>query len=206
MSFRGVGGYGQMGDPGFLSNIGHALIGGVTGFFTGGYPGAIAGAITGYGAATARPASMPGGSPPAVTPTTAAGTFGPTRLPAVIQPIGRAVGAVGSVLRTPGGAAIAGAAGGAALDTLLAHHAAAATGGLSTTRGFHMSKPYRCHGTVIPSHAVRNRRMNPCNVRALRRAARRAHSFLRISRKLTGYYTPHKHKGRAYIKARKRRG
>jgi len=50
----------------------------------------------------------------------------------------------------------------------------------------------------------KHRRMNPCNVHALRRASRRAHAFLRISRKLVGYYQPKKPKGRAFIKHRKK--
>lgn len=50
----------------------------------------------------------------------------------------------------------------------------------------------------------KRRRMNPCNVKALRRASRRAHAFLRLSNKLVRYYQPHKKKGRAYIKHKKR--
>jgi hypothetical protein len=48
------------------------------------------------------------------------------------------------------------------------------------------------------------RRMNPCNIKALRRASRRAHGFLRISRKLVGYYQPRKPKGRAFIKHKRK--
>lgn len=48
-------------------------------------------------------------------------------------------------------------------------------------------------------------RLNPFNPQALRRAARRAHSFLRMSRKLVRYYTPKAHKGRGYIKAGRKR-
>ena len=47
-------------------------------------------------------------------------------------------------------------------------------------------------------------RMNPTNIHALRRAARRAHAFLRISRKLIGHYQAKRPKGRAYIKHRKK--
>jgi hypothetical protein len=48
-------------------------------------------------------------------------------------------------------------------------------------------------------------RMNPYNPQALRRASRRAHAFLRGVRKLVGYYTAKPHKGRPYIKARRKR-
>jgi len=51
----------------------------------------------------------------------------------------------------------------------------------------------------------RRRRMNVCNVRALRRASRRAHGFLKISRKLVSYYQPKHPKGRAYIRAKRHR-
>ena len=47
-------------------------------------------------------------------------------------------------------------------------------------------------------------RMNPTNIHALRRAARRAHAFLRISRKLIGHYQAKRPKGRAFIKHRKK--
>jgi hypothetical protein len=46
--------------------------------------------------------------------------------------------------------------------------------------------------------------MNPCNIHALRRAARRAHAFLRISRRLVGHYQAKRPKGRAYIKHRRK--
>lgn len=51
---------------------------------------------------------------------------------------------------------------------------------------------------------VRNRHMNPTNVRALRRADRRAHSFLKIAKSVTRHYVAKQPKGRAYVKARKR--
>jgi hypothetical protein len=47
-------------------------------------------------------------------------------------------------------------------------------------------------------------RMNPFNPTALRRASRRAHAFLRMSRKLVRYYVGKAKKGKAYIGKRKR--
>lgn len=47
-------------------------------------------------------------------------------------------------------------------------------------------------------------RMNPTNFRALRRASRRAHSFLRIARSAVRYFTPKAPKGKAYVAFRKK--
>lgn len=52
---------------------------------------------------------------------------------------------------------------------------------------------------------VRNRHMNPTNVRALRRADRRAHSFLKIAKSVTRHYVAKQPKGRAYVSARRRK-
>lgn len=51
----------------------------------------------------------------------------------------------------------------------------------------------------------RHKRMNPCNVRALRRAIRRAHGFEKIARRVMRFTSPHKKKKFAGFKhARKR--
>lgn len=78
-------------------------------------------------------------------------------------------------------------------------------------RGYHLNKsneydPSQHGKIVVPKHSklVRNRHMNVANPRALARAARRAHGFLRLSSKFVRYYTPHKHKGRAYIGKRRK--
>lgn len=47
------------------------------------------------------------------------------------------------------------------------------------------------------------RRINPFNPRALRRAATRAHGFIRMARKLVGYYQAKAPRGKAFIKRRK---
>jgi hypothetical protein len=94
----------------------------------------------------------------------------------------------------------AGAAGGLAAASA---GTAGRMGAFGRPAGKHPSKRH-LHALAMGLKRARPR-MNPTNVHALRRAARRAHAFLRISRKLVGYYTPKKHKGRAYIKSKKRK-
>jgi hypothetical protein len=95
------------------------------------------------------------------------------------------------------------AAGGAALVAAGASGAVGRMGGFGHPAGKHPSKRH-LHALAMGLKRARPR-MNPTNIHALRRAARRAHAFIRISRKLIGYYTPKKHKGRAFIKSRKRK-
>jgi hypothetical protein len=75
--------------------------------------------------------------------------------------------------------------------------------------GYHWNKSNEyCNGVIVtPKHTklVRNRSMNPTNVRALRRADRRAHGFLRIARSVTRHYVAKQPKGRAYVHTRRRR-
>jgi len=106
----------------------------------------------------------------------------------------------GGIIKHPvlSGAAAAGAV--AAAGAEVGHLMTAS--GAACPKGFHPCKSK--HGCKRGG-CVRNRRMNVCNPRALRRAARRAHGFLRISRKLVAYYTPKKHKGKAYIRKPRRK-
>src|SRR5262245_44411176 len=82
--------------------------------------------------------------------------------------------------------------------------------GLPIMRGYHMNKsklgPTKAHPKGAAPHTVlvRNRHMNVANPRALARASRRAHGFLRMARKFVRYYTPKAPKGRAYIGKRRR--
>lgn len=69
--------------------------------------------------------------------------------------------------------------------------------GITGMKGHHISKK--------TGRVVRNRRMNFCNPRALRRATRRLHSFARHYRKVVGFVAPRKPKGRMYFKARRRK-
>jgi len=45
--------------------------------------------------------------------------------------------------------------------------------------------------------------MHVTNVKALRRAARRAHGFIKVASKLISYYHPKAKKGRPYIKRKR---
>lgn len=52
---------------------------------------------------------------------------------------------------------------------------------------------------------VKNRRMNVTNPRALRRAIRRGHGFEKMARRMLGFATPHKPKGRMYFRSHRRK-
>lgn len=61
-------------------------------------------------------------------------------------------------------------------------------------------QPSKKHGVQAPgTWCVRRRHMNPANFRALRRADRRAHAFLRMSTKVVRHFTAKAKKGRAYV-------
>jgi len=96
------------------------------------------------------------------------------------------------VLSAAGAAGILGAGMGAGAEHLLS--------GGACPKGFHMSKKHK-GGSI---HCVRNRHMNFCNPRALRRATRRLHSFSKHYRKVVGFVSPKKPKGRMYFKRRRK--
>ena len=52
---------------------------------------------------------------------------------------------------------------------------------------------------------VKNRRMNITNPKALRRAIRRGHGFEKMARRMLGFATPHKPKGRMYFRPKSRK-
>ena len=56
-----------------------------------------------------------------------------------------------------------------------------------------------------PVPGKKRRRMNVTNPRALRRAIRRARGFEKMARKVLGFTTPRKPKGRAFFRARAKR-
>src|SRR5262245_44817134 len=80
----------------------------------------------------------------------------------------------------------------------------------SRPQGYHLNKHRLAPSHIRPGGAapgtvwVRNRHMNVANPRALARASRRAHGFLKMSRHFVRYFTPKAHKGKAYIARRKR--
>ena len=98
--------------------------------------------------------------------------------------------------------------GGPASPSALPAAAAVALPGMM--RGYHLNKsklgPSRAHPKGAAPHTVmvRNRHMNAANPRALARASRRAHGFLRMASKFVRYYRPKAHKGRAYIGRRRK--
>jgi hypothetical protein len=171
------------GDPGFLGNVFRGItrtIGGAgIGFLTGGPGGAIKGALTGAASAIHRNIQVS---------TLEAGDQGSAMTPA---------------LRAAHAAALARGARGASRP------------GGTPTIGYGGVKRLGPGGGYTPSkrhlHALEmglaraKPRLNPFNPHALRRAARRAHSFLKMSRRLVAYYTPKAHKGKAYIKAKARK-
>lgn len=62
----------------------------------------------------------------------------------------------------------------------------------------------RTMAPAVPGQKKR-RRMNVTNPRALRRAIRRARGFEKMARKVLGFTTPRKPKGRAFFRARAKR-
>lgn len=135
-------------------------------------------------------------------------------IPGVGSAVSGAIEKIGS--RAPGLAKVASATRGAIIKhpVLSAAAAAGATGvmgagaerllmgrGATHARGVHPCKSkHGCkHGDMVP-----NRRMNPFNPRAARRAARRLHSLVRHYRKYIGFVSAHRPKGRPYIKRRKK--
>jgi hypothetical protein len=89
-----------------------------------------------------------------------------------------AVGAGSMIHRAPGGGAIMPGGGGIPM------------------RGFHVSRK--------TGRVVKNRRMNPCNGRALRRAIRRAHAFERMAKHVIGFSSPRKPRGHMYFKRKRK--
>jgi hypothetical protein len=123
--------------------------------------------------------------------------------------ISRLPGGSGGILAKAGGAIIkhpvlsaAGAAGVIGLGGVgVGRHMGMGAGGLAP-RGFHQCKSK--HGCKSGAF-VRNRRMNPCNGRALRRAIRRAHAFERMAKHVIGFSSPRKPKGHMYFKRKRKK-
>jgi len=174
--YRPQGDYyaGYRGDPGIGSFFG-GLLKSAVGFIPG--VGPIASKVLG--------AVMPGGAKVAA-PVAGAVTAAARGVAGAIvkHPVLSAAGAAGAL----GGSMMVGAAG----EHLLAP-------GGTAPRGYHLCKGMR-PGTKHPHPCktgafVRNRRMNVCNPRALRRAIRRAHGFTKLAMK-TIHLTHPKKKGR----------
>lgn len=96
----------------------------------------------------------------------------------------------------------AGAAGAIGAGSMMLHPGAGAMTANGRAKGYHMSKPRK----GVAPHMVRNRRMNVCNPRALRRSLRRTHGFAKLAMKTIHIVHPKK-KGRfGGFKKRVRRG
>lgn len=175
-----------IGGPGVLANtrtVGPA--GGIPVYYTNGFQSAGAGqtssgggllsAITG-GLETILPAIFGGGGPKQIQ-----GITGPVTIPAT-RPAG------GVVQRTMGG-----------ITKVATQHPVltAAGGAAATAGGAVLARKLGSHhivqtaaGTVIMR---RHRRMNPCNIHALRRGLRRASAFERIAKRVLHITSPRKH-------------
>jgi hypothetical protein len=177
--YRGDYYAGVRGDPGFFS-------------FLGGVAKSAVGLIPGVGPVLSSVLQkIPGRAAPAAAGVASTGGM------AIIRKGAGAVG--GAILKHPvlsaaGAAGAVGALGMAGAEHLMA-------GGGACPRGFHISKSK--HAKHFGA-CVRNRRMNPCNPRALRRSIRRAHAFTKLAMKTIHLVHPKK-KGRfGGFKKRKR--
>jgi hypothetical protein len=120
----------------------------------------------------------------------------PTGARGAIESAGRAI-IKHPVLSAAGAAGVIGLGG---VD--VGSHLARMGGGGGAPRGFHVCKSKRgCKSGMF----VRNRRMNPCNGRALRRAIRRAHAFERLAKHVIGFSSPRKPKGHMYFKRKRKK-
>lgn len=99
------------------------------------------------------------------------------------------------VLSAAGAAGALGGAMGAGAERMMGGHPGARRRGTHPCKSKHGCK----HGAEVP-----NRRMNPFNPRAARRAARRLHSLVRHYRKYVGFVSARKPKGRPFIKRRRK--
>lgn len=191
------------GDPGlfsFLGNVfktvGGGVLGAVTGFAKGGIVGGIEGGIAGLGAGGAsvyKSSVSSAGANPAVL---AAGGSEPApgfvpHLPGGTRPIISTGPGVG-IMRPGGGVGMAMVPGGGGGGGRVMRPSGK---GYYTARHLHALQMGRTRARP---------RMNPFNPSALRRASRRAHAFLRMSRKLVRYYVGKTKKGKAYIGKRKK--
>jgi hypothetical protein len=170
----------------FLGGLFKGIVGGVTGFVTGGPLGAVAGAATGIGLR----GSSGGGVPSAAAlPATRVPTFAPSGPGGV------------TVFGSPSGFALYHGAGSATAPAQIAPAGCNVKGHHLNRHGYYTKSGFHAPGSTC----VKNRRMNVANPRALRRAIRRARGFEKLARKVLGFTSPHRPKGRVYFKHRRRK-
>jgi len=175
-----MGDYYPRGDPGFLSFLGKGLK-----MFGGAIP-IVGGAVSAIGERLAATGAKTPGIVKASITSMVPAAAGAAAGSAVTRVMSR--GGVGATLMkhpvmSAAGAAGAMVGGGMAAGAALAKHARAA----------------------VHAGGKRRRRMNVCNPKALRRAARRLHSFAKHYRKAVGFVSPHPKKGRMYFKSRRKK-
>jgi len=118
---------------------------------------------------------------------------------------GPAMGAAGSIVK------VGRAAGGKILSAgrVLAKHpvmtAAGAAGAIGVAGGMRSRAGAGMGGAGGSFGGRRHRRMRVTNVKALRRAIRRASGFARLARRVLRFTSPHPPKGRVYFKSRGRK-
>jgi hypothetical protein len=182
----GQGDYGQ-GDPGLFSFLGkalgtvvHGVTGAIGGFLKGGPLGAITGGITGLAGSGQGNSGAGGGSLGVAHAMVNPGIPATTSHTSVGYGLFAHDVSTGAVPATGGGAR--------------------GRYGAPGQAGYHQVKRGPHAGSW-----VRNRHMNITNPRALRRAIRRGKGFEKMARRMLGFATPHKPKGRMYFKAKAKR-
>lgn len=122
--------------------------------------------------------------------------------------VGAVVAGVRGAMQHPVVTGAAAAATGTAVAAGIAHHyggaaTAAAPGAIQVHGHLHVGGRGRRAAPAVPGMR-RHRRMNVCNVRALRRAIRRAHGFERVARKVISFPF-HKHAAKKGVFKRTRK-
>lgn len=114
---------------------------------------------------------------------------------------GRAIQKVGAAIIKHPVLSAAGAAGALAVGAGMGGRALGRAGMVPAgMRGYHIERKGKHAGQMI-----KNRRMNPYNPRALRRAVRRAHAFAHMAKKILRFVSPRAPRGRAVFKHRRRK-
>lgn len=175
-----------------LGTIG-GVIGAIGGFIGGGPGGAVAGATAGQQLGNAISGGAGGPNPPAGNTGGASSGYNPFGY----------TGGYNSGGSTSGATPATNAPGQCAPGVAKCNPCGVYGGGSHLNTRTLM--PSKKHGLQPPgTWCVRRRHMNATNFKALRRADRRAHAFLRISKRVTRHYVAKQPKGRGYVHFKKR--
>lgn len=122
-------------------------------------------------------------------------------------PVGAVTGALGTAARAvashPAISAAAAAGTATAVGAVMSGGRKTVSPGVMTLPG--VGRTLTVGGRRLAVGGRRRRRMHVTNVKALRRAIRRARGFEKIARKVMGFTSPHRPKGRVYFKHKRRR-